>query len=74
TWGTTPVMLTEVSDSESTLALVEDTLLKKGFVQAKDKLIITGGLPIAARGPANFVKLSIISPRTPASFWQLKGI
>ena len=56
------------------MALVEDTLLKKGFVQAKDKLIITGGLPIAARGPANFVKLSIISPRTPASFWQLKGI
>ena len=73
-WGTTPVMLTEVSDSESTLALVEDTLLKKNFVSAKDNVIITGGLPIAARGPANFVKLSIISPRTPASFWQLKGI
>ena len=74
TWGTTPLMLTEVSDSESTLALVEDTLLKKNLVSAKDKLIITGGLPIAARGPANFVKLSVISPRTPASFWQLKGI
>lgn len=74
TWGTTPVMLTEVSDSESTLALVEETLLKRNYVTAGDNIIITGGLPIAARGPANFVKLSTVSPRTPAAFWQLKGI
>ncbi len=74
TWGTTPVMLTEVSDSESTMALVEETLLKRSYVAAGDTIVITGGLPIAARGPANFVKLSTVSPRTQASFWQLKGI
>lgn len=74
TWGTTPVMLTEVSDSESTMALVEETLLKRNYVSAGDTIVITGGLPIAARGPANFVKLSTVSPRTQASFWQLKGI
>lgn len=73
-WGTTPVMLTEVSDSESTLALVEDTLLKRNFVAPQDNVVIAGGLPIAARGAANFVKLSTISPKSPASFWQLKGI
>ncbi len=73
-WGTTPVMLTEVSDSESTLALVEETLLKRGLVAPKDNIVITGGLPIAARGPANFVKLSTISPKAPSSYWQLKGI
>lgn len=73
-WGTTPLMLTEVSDSESTLALVEETLLKRGIVAPKDNIVITGGLPIAARGPANFVKLSTISPRVPASYWELKGI
>jgi pyruvate kinase len=73
-WGTTPLMLTEVSDSESTLALVEETLLKRGLVAPKDNVVITGGLPIAARGPANFVKLSSISPRVPASYWELKGI
>jgi pyruvate kinase len=67
-------MLTEVSDSEATLALVEETLLKRGLVSAKDCVVITGGLPIAARGPANFVKLSTISPRVPASYWELKGI
>jgi pyruvate kinase len=74
TWGTTPVMLTEVSDSESTMALVEETLLKRNYVASGDTIVITGGLPIAARGPANFVKLSTVSPRTQASFWQLKGI
>jgi pyruvate kinase len=73
-WGTTPIMLTEVSDSESTLSLVEETLLKKGYVSPKDNVVITGGLPIAARGAANFVKLSTISPKVPSSYWELKGI
>src|SRR5258706_7619366 len=61
-WGVTPIMLTEVSDSESTLALVEDKLLDKGIVNPGDSIVITGGLPIAARGPANFVKLSVLPP------------
>lgn len=73
-WGTTPLMLTEVSDSISTLNVVEQTLLRRGLVAAKDNIVITGGLPIAARGPANFVKLSTISPRLPTSDWELKGI
>ncbi len=59
-WGTTPLMLTEASDSESTLAMVEDVLFQKHYVEPGDNVIITGGLPIAARGPANFVKLSTI--------------
>jgi pyruvate kinase len=73
-WGTTPIMLTEVSDSESTLAMVEETLLKRGIVAPKDNLVITGGLPIAARGPANFVKLSTILPKRPDSYVEHKGI
>jgi pyruvate kinase len=59
-WGMRPLMLTEVSDSESTLAMVEKILLEKKFVKSGENLIITGGLPIAARGPANFVKLSTL--------------
>jgi pyruvate kinase len=73
-WGTEPLMLTEVSDSESTLSMVEETLLKRGLVSPKDNIIITGGLPIAARGAANFVKLSTVSPKVPSSYWELKGI
>ncbi len=59
-WGTTPLMLTEAGDSEATLAMVEEVLYKKGLVKNGDNVVITGGLPIAARGPANFVKLSKI--------------
>jgi pyruvate kinase len=73
-WGVRPIMLTEVSDSESTLALVEDTLLDKGVVSPGDSMVITGGLPIAARGPANFVKLSILPPKTTPRYWEFKGI
>lgn len=73
-WGVTPIMLTEVSDSESTLALVEDTLLDKGIVDHGDSIVITGGLPIAARGPANFVKLSVLPPKTTPKYWEVKGL
>jgi pyruvate kinase len=73
-WGVTPLMLTEVSDSESTLAMVEETLLKRNYVSAGDSVIITGGLPIAARGAANFVKLSQIAPKAGARYKQMKGI
>lgn len=73
-WGTTPIMLTEVSDSESTLAIVEEVLLKRDIVAPKDNLVITGGLPIAARGPANFVKLSTIESRSPENYVESKGI
>ncbi len=59
-WGTTPIMLTEVGDSESTLTMVENVLHQKHYVELGDNIIITGGLPIAARGQANFVKLSTI--------------
>lgn len=73
-WGVVPLMLTEVTDSEGTLSLVEESLLKQGFVEPGDSMIITGGLPIAARGPANFVKLSVLPLRSPVRYRELKGI
>ncbi|MBY0359047.1 MAG: pyruvate kinase [Candidatus Obscuribacterales bacterium] len=73
-WGVIPVMLTEVRDTEGTLALVEETLLAQGFVSPGDSMIITGGLPIAARGPANFVKLSVLPQRSTARYREFKGI
>ena len=73
-WGVIPIMLTEVRDSEGTLAMVEETLFKKGFVSAGDSMIITGGLPIAARGAANFVKLSVIPQKLTGRYREQKGI
>jgi pyruvate kinase len=73
-WGTEPLMLTEVSDSESTLAMVEDTLMDRGIADPEDCIIITGGLPIAARGQANFVKLSVLPPHMTPKYFEFKGI
>jgi hypothetical protein len=54
--------------------MVEETLLAKGVAGPGDNIIITGGLPIAARGPANFVKLSTIAPKPSKRYREMKGI
>jgi pyruvate kinase len=73
-WGVIPLMMTEVRDSEGTLALVEETLLKHGLAEPGETIIVTGGLPIAARGPANFVKLSVLPAINSGTGVELKGI
>ena len=56
-WGITPVLLMDVFDTETMMFLVEKTLMERGFVKKGDLVIVTGGLPIAARGESNFIKI-----------------
>ena len=56
-WGITPILLTDVKDTETMMYLVEKTLMEKGFIKKGDLVIVTGGLPIAARGESNFMKI-----------------
>ncbi len=49
-WGITPLLLTDVFDTETMMDLVETSLLEKNVVKPGDYIIVTGGLPIAARG------------------------
>lgn len=56
-WGITPLLLTDVYDTEAMMDLVEKSLLEKEVVKPGDSIIVTGGLPIAARGESNFVKI-----------------
>lgn len=56
-WGITPILLTDVSDTETMMSLVEKTLLEHGLIKLGDIIIVTGGLPIAARGESNFIKI-----------------
>ena len=56
-WGITPILLTDVKDTETMMYLVEKTLMEKDFVKKGDLVIVTGGLPIAARGESNFMKI-----------------
>lgn len=56
-WGTTPILLVDVYDTEAMMNLVEKTLIENKLVKSGDIVIVTGGLPIAARGESNFIKI-----------------
>lgn len=56
-WGITPILLTDVTDTETMMYLVEKTLMEKELIKKGDLVIVTGGLPIAARGESNFMKI-----------------
>lgn len=56
-WGTTPILLVDVYDTETMMNLVEKTLIEHKLVKHGDIVIVTGGLPIAARGESNFIKI-----------------
>ena len=56
-WGITPLLLVDVYDTETMMKLVEKTLIKNKLVKKGGLIIVTGGLPIAARGETNFIKI-----------------
>ena len=56
-WGITPLLLMDVHDTETMMKLVEKTLFKNKLIKKGDIVIVTGGLPIAARGESNFIKI-----------------
>jgi pyruvate kinase len=56
-WGVTPIFFNRVENTTKTLINIEEQLISDGLIAEGDTIIMTGGLPIAARGPANFVKL-----------------
>lgn len=56
-WGVTPVFFDQVEHTTKTMINIEEKLIADGIVQPGETIIITGGLPIAARSSANFIKL-----------------
>ncbi len=60
-WGTTPIKIEAVFDTDKSVRLMEDQLKKHGFVNSGDRVIITTGMPIAKRGRTNMVKVSTVS-------------
>ncbi|MCE2929050.1 MAG: hypothetical protein LW817_05425, partial [Candidatus Caenarcaniphilales bacterium] len=47
----------QVHRTTQTILNIEEKLLKGKFINTDETIIITGGIPIAARSAANFVKL-----------------
>ena len=56
-WGVSPIFFDKVHRTTNTMINVEEELIQHGYVAHGDTIIITGGIPIAARSNANFVKL-----------------
>lgn len=56
-WGITPLLLVDVHDTETMMKLVEKKLFENKLIKKGDIVIVTGGLPIAARGESNFIKV-----------------
>ena len=57
-WGIFPYkMVFETSFSEELLKKMDEILIKETFLDAGDRIIITGGLPYLAAGKTNFLRL-----------------
>ncbi|MBT6842882.1 MAG: pyruvate kinase [Candidatus Melainabacteria bacterium] len=56
-WGVTPIYFDRVQRTTQTIMNIEDHLIKEGFIEKGETIVITGGIPIAARSTANFIKV-----------------
>jgi pyruvate kinase len=56
-WGVTPIYFNQVHRTTNTLINIEEEIIRLGLIKLNDTVIITGGIPLAARSAANFVKL-----------------
>lgn len=56
-WGVTPIYFDMVHRTTQTIVNVEERLIESGFIEPGETIVITGGIPIAARSTANFIKV-----------------
>jgi len=56
-WGVLPIYFDEVQQTTNTIYNIEKHLIAGGYIDHGDTVVITGGLPIAARGVSNFIKI-----------------
>lgn len=59
-WGVQSVRLDEIFDTDMSVKMMEDYLVKSGVVSPGDRVIIATGMPLAKRGRTNMIKVSTI--------------
>lgn len=59
-WGVQSVKLDEIFDTDMSVKMMEDYLVKSGVVNPGDRVIIATGMPLAKRGSTNMIKVSTI--------------
>jgi pyruvate kinase len=60
-WGVFPLLIPPIRDIDEMLQVVEQEALKAGMLNHGDRVIITTGTPIGAKGSTNLIKADVIS-------------
>jgi pyruvate kinase len=63
-WGVTPVLCPFAQDTDGMIHLVEKELVAQGHLAAGDLVVVMGGMPVAARGRTNFLKIHVVRGET----------
>ena len=59
-WGVRSILVPKIADTDTTLATIQQELLKSGYVNKGDYIVMTAGIPLLARGTTNMVKVEKI--------------
>ena len=59
-WGVIPVLVDRVPGYDAMLAVVRDLLLKRGYAQAGDRIVMTAGVPWEVSGATNLLKVEVV--------------
>ncbi len=59
-WGVKSILVPNIADTDTTLATIQQELLKSGYVKRGDYIVMTAGIPLLARGTTNMVKVERI--------------
>lgn len=59
-WGVFPLLTPQIENTDHMLQVVEEEALKAGWLKSGERVVITAGSPIGARGTTNLIKADII--------------
>jgi pyruvate kinase len=60
-WGVQSFLVSHLSDTDTTFAMLQRELVEKGLVARGDYIVITAGTPLLARGTTNTLKVEKIA-------------
>ena len=59
-WGVTPLVISEETNTDDLFEHAVDAAKAKGFVEPGDKVVITAGVPLGMSGTTNLMKVDTV--------------
>ena len=59
-WGVSPLLAPMIENTDHMLQVVEQVAMKAGWLKSGQRVVITAGTPIGAKGTTNLIKADII--------------